>query len=81
MHAIMGLIFGAFLATLLPELWIWSSMPTGFRFHDFGLRSWLLSAMALGVLAAGVRDVTAARIDATEGNVVEPPASRIVRRS
>jgi len=80
MHAIMGLIYGAFLATLLPEVFYWSNLPTTFRFHDFGLLSWLLSLMALGVFASGVRDAAAAWTGETEGNLVERDTRRFTPR-
>jgi len=60
MHAIMGIIYGAFAAVLLPELLRWSRSGTEFGHADYGLLSWLMSAMAAGVLAAGIRDISAA---------------------
>lgn len=62
MHAIMGIVYGAFLATLLPEILSWSQLPTGFRRHDYGLLSWLLSSMAFGVFMSGLRDLGVACI-------------------
>ena len=62
-HAIMGIVYGAMLANLLPELRGWwsadtalarvaSDAPAALRFT--------LVAMAMGVLASGLRDLAAA---------------------
>jgi hypothetical protein len=56
-HAIMGILYGAFLAFVLPELLRWSRQPTGFAPVDHGFFGWLLTAMAIGVLLSGVRDL------------------------
>jgi hypothetical protein len=61
MHALMGITYGAFLAYLLPELAIWLQGPSGFTHHDYGWLSWTLTAMALGVMFSGARDLTAVR--------------------
>jgi hypothetical protein len=59
MHALMGIMYGAFLAYLLPELIIWTQNPAGFTPKSYGLLSWLLTAMAAGVLFSGFRDLMA----------------------
>jgi hypothetical protein len=59
MHAIMGITYGAFLAMLLPEVFSRSQLPTSVRWHDYGLLSWLLTSMALGVFVSGLRDLSA----------------------
>jgi hypothetical protein len=64
-HALMAIVYGAALAHLLPEVWRWTALPTGFAALDAdvpGALRTLLSFMALGVLASGVRDVAATRI-------------------
>ena len=58
-HAIMGILYGAFLYTLVPELWTWSRLPSGLVAIDRGLVSWLLTAFALGVAGSGLRDLRA----------------------
>jgi hypothetical protein len=58
-HAIMGILYGAFLYTLVPELWAWSQLPTGLAALDRGLVSWVLTAFALGVAGSGLRDLHA----------------------
>jgi hypothetical protein len=58
-HALMGMIYGAFLASLLPELWHWLAQPTAFAPHPHGPIAWLLSAMATGVALSGMRDLGA----------------------
>jgi uncharacterized protein len=59
MHTIMAIVYGAFLAHLIPQLTVWSAGPSGFVPTSHGAASWLLSAMALGVLASAVRDLVA----------------------
>lgn len=61
MHALMGIIYGTFLAYLLPEVFRWLRLPTGFRRADYGLLSGLLTVMACGVFLSGVRDLLSAR--------------------
>lgn len=59
-HAIMGIVFGAALANLLPQLWLARSMQTA-------LKSWeapavlrtVMPLMAIGVFVSGVRDLAA----------------------
>jgi hypothetical protein len=62
-HAIMGIVYGAMLASLVPVLGDWWSSPTGFVRVDPPIPEalrWLLVAMAAGVLLSGVRDLYAA---------------------
>jgi hypothetical protein len=67
-HAIMGLVYGAVLANLLPEILRWSRLPNGFAQSDYGLMSWVLSVMAVGVFLSGLRDIVAVRrLDAVAG--------------
>jgi uncharacterized protein len=70
MHAAMGLVYGALLARLLPEILSWSGLPSGFPFQDHGLLSWLLTLMALGVFVSGLRDVFAACTGTATRNAV-----------
>ena len=58
-HAIMGILYGAFLYTLVPELWHWSGLPSGVQIVDRGIFSWTLTAFALGVAGSGIRDLRA----------------------
>jgi hypothetical protein len=60
MHAIMGILYGLFLAYLLPHIWQWKDQPTGFGATSYGTLSWLLSLMAVGVAVSGVRDILSA---------------------
>jgi hypothetical protein len=60
-HAIMGIVYGAFLAYLVPEMLKWSSQPTGFGPKSHGFPAWVLSIVALGVFVSGVRDALASR--------------------
>lgn len=59
MHALMGIVYGAFLAYLVPELWIWSQQPTGWGASYHGFPAWVLSIVAAGVFFSGVRDLLA----------------------
>jgi len=59
MHAVMGIVYGAFLANLLPELWRWSAAGTGFGTSDHGFPAWVLTGLAIGVFLSGVRDAVA----------------------
>jgi hypothetical protein len=61
-HAVMGIIYGAMVANLLPVLAEWWSQPTGLvpaPAVPEALR-WSLSVMAAGVLLSGLRDLYAA---------------------
>lgn len=60
-HAIMGIVYGAFLAFMLPEPAEWARRPTGFSPTDHGLFAWWLTAMAVGVFLSGARDLLSAR--------------------
>jgi len=59
MHAIMGIVYGAFLAFLLPQMIGWSRLATGFGPSDHGFPAWLLLVLAVGVFVSGVRDLVA----------------------
>jgi hypothetical protein len=62
-HAVMGILYGATIATLLPALWTWSQQPTALRFGRPAVPEVLrcaLVVMAVGVFASGVRDLYAA---------------------
>lgn len=59
MHAIMGIVYGAFLAYLVPDLLAWSREPTGIGAAYHGIPAWILSLIAAGVFASGVRDLIA----------------------
>ncbi|HEV8398134.1 MAG TPA: hypothetical protein VGQ37_27855 [Vicinamibacterales bacterium] len=59
MHAVMGIVYGAFLAFLVPEILRWSIKPTRFGSSYHGFPAWVLAALAVGVLLSGVRDAIA----------------------
>ena len=59
MHAIMGIVYGAFLAYLIPEMLQWSRLPTGWGASYHGFPAWVLSGLAVGVFLSGVRDAVA----------------------
>jgi phosphatidylglycerophosphate synthase len=63
-HAIMGIIYGAMLATLAPTLLYWWQLPTGMIFKIAPIPlwlSWALTIMAIGVFCSGIRDFYYAR--------------------
>jgi hypothetical protein len=59
MHAVMGLVYGAMLAYLLPVVAVWWAAPTALSVSPPAVPEplrWLLLAMAVGVFLSGVRD-------------------------
>jgi len=64
-HAVMGILYGAMTANLIPVLWAWWSMPTMLTLVPAipdvpdPLR-WTLALMGVGVWLSGVRDLYAA---------------------
>lgn len=61
MHTVMALVYGGFLAKLIPEVAAWSALPTAFRRVDYGWLSRVLTVFAAGVLLSGVRDLLSSR--------------------
>ncbi len=59
MHALMGIVYGAFLAFLIPEMMLWAKEPTGWGPKYHGIPAWLLLCLATGVFVSGVRDLAA----------------------
>ena len=59
MHTLMAILYGAFLANLVPQLILWSEGPTAFGPISYGVVSWLMTAMAVGVFGSGIRDLLA----------------------
>lgn len=59
MHALMGIVYGAFLAYLVPELIKWSRLPLGWGASYHGFPAWVLLIVATGVFVSGVRDLLA----------------------
>jgi hypothetical protein len=63
-HAVMGIVYGAFLAFLLPALARWWSAPTELLRSPAAVPGPIraaLAAMAVGVLLSGIRDLAASR--------------------
>ena len=65
MHAIMGIVYGAFLAFLIPEMIGWSRLATGLGSSYHGFPAWILLVLAAGVFVSGVRDLVASTRPAT----------------
>ncbi len=60
MHAVMGILYGAVLAHLLPELPTWAAAPTGWApWEAPAPLRWGMPLMAAGVLLSGLRDLGA----------------------
>lgn len=59
MHAVMGIVYGVFLAELFPHAARWARLGSSFGAADYGAVSWILTAFAVGVFASGVRDAVA----------------------
>jgi hypothetical protein len=63
MHAIMGIVYGAMLAYLAPNLRNWWFAPTGLRVSPVPVLlnfRWTMPVLAAGVFLSGVRDLCAA---------------------
>jgi hypothetical protein len=61
-HAVMGIIYGAMVANLLPVLWHWWSLPTALVPLEAAVPEpvrWSMALMAAGVFLSGVRDLYA----------------------
>ncbi len=61
MHALMGIVYGVFLTLLYPHAKEWSRLASGFGGAGYGTVSWVLTVFAAGVLASGLRDLSASR--------------------
>jgi hypothetical protein len=62
-HAVMGILYGAMIATLIPVLARWWTLPTALVVEwaqSPGALRWGLFFMAAGVLLSGLRDLYAA---------------------
>ena len=59
-HALMGIIYGAFIGYLIPEIVEWERQASGFvpTKHSVVV-SWVFSVIALGLLGSGTRDLRA----------------------
>lgn len=62
MHAVMGMIYGGFVAYLFPQLVLWFERPSGLTSQNYPWLTVLLTAMAMGVFVSGVRDLIASRL-------------------
>jgi hypothetical protein len=62
-HAIMGIMYGAMLASLAPTLNSWWASSTGLVIEPASIPEWMrivVSAMGVGVVLSGLRDLYAA---------------------
>jgi hypothetical protein len=61
-HAVMAIVYGGMLASLLPIMWQWWSLPTELvpsRDETPMTLRWCLTIMAVGVFLSGLRDLYA----------------------
>ena len=61
-HAVMGIVYGAMLGYLVPEMWGWGSRETGLTAAAVEapeVLRWTLAVMSAGVFLSGVRDMSA----------------------
>ena len=59
MHAVMGMVYGAFLAFLTPQMIEWSRLTTSFGASYHGFPAWMLLVLAASVFVSGIRDLLA----------------------
>ena len=62
-HAFMGIIYGAMIAYLIPDMWQWWLRPTGLTIEHHNVPVMLIGLlliMSAGVFLSGVRDLYAA---------------------
>lgn len=55
-HLTLSMGGGAYVALLIPEILHWSQQPSAMASVDYGILSWILTVLGLGVLGWGVRD-------------------------
>lgn len=55
-HLTLSMGGGAYVALLIPELWRWSQLPTAMQHVEYGMLSWVLTLLGVGVFGWGVRD-------------------------
>ena len=62
-HAVMGVLYGAMIASLVPVMLVWSALPSGLVMTAPDIPDvlwWSLVIMAVGVSVSGLRDLYAA---------------------
>jgi hypothetical protein len=62
MHGVMGIVYGAMIANMLPTMKLWWHESSGLIFAPAGSATfrWTMVVMAAGVLVSGIRDLYAA---------------------
>lgn len=56
-HLVLSVTGGAYIALLIPVLIEWSHLPAALVGVEYGLRSWVLTVLGVGVFLWGVRDI------------------------
>ncbi|HXC33472.1 MAG TPA: hypothetical protein VNZ56_13415 [Verrucomicrobiae bacterium] len=62
-HAVMGIVYGAMIASLVPTLHLWWEGSSGLLLEPVATPAWvrlLVGALGVGVIASGLRDLYAA---------------------
>jgi hypothetical protein len=57
LHLILSITGGAYLAVLIPHWSVWVGSVSRLESVGYGFRSWILTVLALGVFAWGLRDL------------------------
>lgn len=56
-HLVLSMTGGAYVALLIPTLIEWSHFPSELAGVEYGVRSWILTVLGVGVFVWGVRDL------------------------
>ncbi len=56
LHLMLSMGGGAYVTLLVPELLTWSHLPASLVGTDYGILSWILTLLGVGVFIWGVRD-------------------------
>lgn len=73
LHTVLTVLYGIFLALMVPVLLAWAQLPGALVPVWHGLWSWVFTAFAAGVLAWSVRNALALRQGTVEAPAVSPP--------
>ena len=60
-HTLLGIVYGATLSFLIPEVLTWSESSSGFTFVEYGFFSVIMSVYALAVWVFALRDFSRAK--------------------
>lgn len=60
MHTVMAILYGAMIAYLIPHIIEWGQKVNSISFHHYGILSWILTLLSIGVFVSGIRDAAVA---------------------